>query len=463
MISHEITLLPVTEIAVDWSLRYPRDSLDENLIEALADDIQKNDLIHTILVEKKTNRLLVGGHRLAAWLRLRAENRPCPNLNYQEWKKIPVRIAFNILPGEAELIELVENIKRRQLPWNIRAEQVVKIHEGQASKDRKWTSENTAAFIGCSATEVRQSVRIVKYLDSPELSSALEACTTLNAAFNVVIRNEDRTKADHMEALLKAPGLSTSYTMPVKKAEVVVPKEQGDFPFPMILSSFEEFSSSYNGPKFNFFHCDPPYGVKIGNKKRRMKSRVDLPSYDDQESDLEGFMETLAVFCRQHAAASAHMMLWYSQMQEEWLLAFLQKEMSDWHLQEFRMIWHYVDGAGIVPDSQRYGRRNYETAFCLTRGDRLIIKPVELCFGFAKSQKSAIHKSQKHRAVCHHFMSMFVDKHSICIDPTAGSGAPLQAMQLLGAQHIVGIEKNSEIFSLAKEDWNTFCLELPHE
>src|SRR5690606_24182851 len=116
-----------------------------------------------------------------------------------------------------------------------------------------------------------------------------------------------------------------------------------------------------------------PYGIDL-DKSQGQGTRRDASSYDDSEEVYWTLLLALASAQDRLLSDSCHIMFWYSQNLEDETKEFFRKEMPRFRLQSHKLIWGMTDGAGIVPDSQRYGRRNYETAFCLSSGDRKIVK-----------------------------------------------------------------------------------------
>jgi len=113
------------------------------------------------------------------------------------------------------------------------------------------------------------------------------------------------------------------------------------------------------------------------------------------------------------------------------------------------MIWAFSDNRGLVPDPQRYGRRNYETALLLTFGDRKIVSPRPLACCINKQGQNEIHRSQKPLEVLTHFFSMFIDDSTRMLDPTCGSATSVVAAHKLGAKRVLGMDLDEEMIENA--------------
>ena len=115
---------------------------------------------------------------------------------------------------------------------------------------------------------------------------------------------------------------------------------------------------------------------------------------------------------------------------------------SDFEINPFPLVWHKSEGIGLLPDPNRGPRRTFETCLFGSRGDRWIVKSKASSFAAPTDRKQ--HMSTKPKTVLDHFFQMFVDKNTVMLDPTCGSGSAVRAAEELGAPHILGIEKNAE-------------------
>lgn len=59
--------------------------------------------------------------------------------------------------------------------------------------------------------------------------------------------------------------------------------------------------------------------------------------------------------------------------------------------------------------------------------------------------------NEKPVAMLKHFMRMFTDDLSLVLDPTCGSGNAIKAAESLKANTILGLERDPEFYSRAKE------------
>lgn len=469
MIQDEVRLIPIDEIKVEWEERRPT---DPEHIANLAKSIATLGLIHTILVSPD-GKLTAGGHRLAAWKQLRDSGVPCPIAEYDSWNLIPSRIAEDFTPEELARIELIENLQHRKLDWREQVRAIWKLHQMQKEIfGDAHSAQMTADLIQAEPSLVWRSLNVYPVLDDPLIAEA----ETLRKAWNIWNRKMRREKAEKLEQVLDTSAVIQPKEIiggPVVKSEDPpecrvekkqdIPKNPDPFispdtapvreelpPTPIECANFIEWAASYDGPAFNFIHCDFPYGINL-DKSKGQNTPKDVASYDDSPEMYWMLLEALAENQSRLLASSCHIMFWFSQNLRRETEDFFRRKMPQFQINPFLMIWHRTDNKGLLPDPQRYGRRNYETAMLLTSGDRLLAhKAVSLCFGFGQDD-DRIHRSQKPLPVLSHFFDMFVDEHSRVLDPTCGSGTSLIAAQQKGAKHIVGLELNPQIAKEAQD------------
>jgi DNA modification methylase len=216
----------------------------------------------------------------------------------------------------------------------------------------------------------------------------------------------------------------------------------------VINKDFCEWAPSYTGEKFNFIHCDFPYG--INTDKRNQGNAITVQGgYDDSPETYWRLLKALCENLDRICAESAHIMFWFSMSAPRPdgstnyadTLAFF-KEHSDFKIDPLPLIWVKPDGRGMVPDAKRQPRRTYETCLYGSRGDQPILIPkANSCVA---STDGSQHPSVKPEPVLRHFFEMFVDKTTRMLDPTCGSGTALRAAESLGAAHVLGLEINKQ-------------------
>lgn len=382
---------------------------------------------------------------------------------------IPVRFTTDIDPQELQVIELEENLKRTDLPWQDQCAAIARLHELYLRANPSHTQAATEAAIGLS--QISETLRVARELGDPRIA----ACTRLREAYNILARKDERGVADAVNDIIDAsaaifgPDGSGGSSGEIDTADLptavggssaasaistvsVSPPE----PPPSILhADFHAWAATYSGPTFNFIHCDFPYGIEAFAGAQSGRDRHGT-TYDDSA---EVYLELIQTLCRslpRLMSHSAHLMFWLTAdiyIQHRTLEIF--RELAPALAFSFKpLLWHKTDNVGILADPRRGPRHVYETAIFASQEDRLIARAVSDVYG-APTDKSH-HPSTKPEPMLRHFFQMFVDENSRVFDPTCGSGAALRAAESLGAPTVLGLESDREHFEAAQTALRTF-------
>jgi ParB family transcriptional regulator, chromosome partitioning protein len=366
-------------------------------LDELVDSIQRLGLIHSIVLDR-SNTLVAGFRRYSACKRL-------------GWTSIDCNFTDELDPLVLHLIELEENIKRKDLTWQERHDAIIEYHRLRKEQEPGWTEEKTADAIGIQKSAVNKHVTVDRITSDPRIRKA----DSFSTAYNTATRILERRAADELNVhgITGKPRTSDS----------------------IIHADFLEWAPSYGGPKFNLIHCDFPYG--IGSHT----SGQNPSGYDDSFDIYFNLIRCLSINLDNFCASSAHLIFWFSPMyfSATWELL---KLLDGFSFDENPLVWVRDDQRGIVPDAQRRPRRIYETAFFGWRNDRKIIRVKNNAVVAAST--SEIHPHEKPIAALSHFMEMVVDSQTAILDPTCGSGTALRTAKSLGASQFLGLEANKE-------------------
>jgi len=441
--------LPLAEIQVDRAARQRRAVLDAEgqfiNDDGLMESIRDRGVLNPVIITDE-HVLVAGERRLEA---SRALGLP----------DIPVRFIRDLSPTEAAIIELEENLKRSDLPWRDKVKAMADLHAAYLAQDPKWTQDKTQKLL--NNQQLSEVLRVARSLDDPAVTRA----TSIREAYNVLSRRDERRMQDAKNLLAEAgasifddddnivtgqgPALSGSDVV-ITLPQIVAQASADD----LIQANFLEWAPAYAGPKFNFIHCDFPYGTGLYLGEQSGRNRWE--SYDDAEATYEQLVYCFCENLDRFMLPSSHVMFWLSaDIDRQW-----------WTLEQFRqrapslvfwpkpLVWHKTDNVGILSDPRRGPRHVFETALIASREDRPIIQAVSDAYG-APTDKT-YHPSTKPESVLRHFFRMFVDEHSTMLDPTCGSGAALRAAESLGAKRVLGLEISEEYLNGARTALRNF-------
>lgn len=419
MLSNRYKRVPCEQIIVKRDERQRRSfSLDD-----LIPSIRARGVIQPIIVDDDLV-LIAGERRLAASLQLKLYD-------------IPVRFASDLSPIEMQIIELEENLKRKDLSWEDQCQAVVRIHNLYKSLDPEWTQKQTADALGLTAATISMQTMVGNaILDGNE---RIAKASNYRQAHNTLAREQSR-RADTLLSEL-TEGITKPGDSPTKLSEESV-----------LCENFLLWAPQYSGQKFNFGHFDFPYGVNMQDSDQGNSELYGV--YDDTPEIYWALLNCLARHQNQLFFSSSHLMFWFSMKFYCETREFFRQRMPDWTLDDFPLLWLKSDNKGILPDPKRGPRRIYETCFFASRGDRHIVRAVSNSYAAPTGTKA--HQSEKPEPVLRHFMQMFVDEHTRMLDPTCGSGSSLRAAESLKATSVLGLELNPDFAEGAKSALKNF-------
>ena len=184
------TTLPLHEIIL-----IDRQRLDLGDIQGLADSIAQHGLIQPVVITQD-KRLIAGGRRLAAHKLLgRTE--------------IAVVFREDMSQDDLHILELEENIRRKEETWCERCLHIATIHrlkqKAGALEGSTWTQRATAELLGVdSVREINHALLMARLLESelddqkkPKPTARFWPCDTITDAFRLHYRDEaDRGLAE---------------------------------------------------------------------------------------------------------------------------------------------------------------------------------------------------------------------------------------------------------------------------
>ena len=391
-----------------------RSEISEAELQELAASIKRNGLLHPIVVDK-SGRLLAGERRLRAHQLLGLA-------------EIPVTLWEDLPEAERSIVELEENIKRQNLDWRDQVRAIRKLHDAYTAVSPDWTATKTAAALNVSSAFVSRMLTVEQELLK---NPSLEKETSAKAIYNAYARRQARDIDAAITDKLMPPGPEA--TQPAK-------------PYELFCASFLDWAPSYVGRPFNVLHCDFPYGLLM--HEAAMQSSRQGDRYDDRPELFAELLECLLANRQRLLAPSGHCIFWTAakfraSARARWLAE------PGFVVDEYPLIWHKSDLAGIIPDPRRGPRRTYEMALFVTWGDRFIVKPVSNSISHPRGAATSEHISEKPLQVVEHFLSMLVDENTDLLDPTCGSGTAIAAAVSLKARRVVGLDTEQKYVDLS--------------
>lgn len=438
MTSGNFAYVPVQSILIDRENRQRRELEG---IEELAESIRVNGLINPIVITRD-HQLIAGERRLTAHFHL-------------GFDQIAVQYVEDLSPIQLHLIELEENVRRIDLSWQDHVNAVARYHELKtqqaAESGEDWSQEKTAAELNMSQPNVAKHLMVKKAIDEG-VKDVIEA-QKLSVAANFAQRMFERRKTAALREIM-SPATQKEKTAPAEPGQlfyagepVSVPAAPSSRYAEIINTNFLDWSNTVFESPYNFIHCDFPYGVQAGDTRGQSSAKM-LGGYEDSP---DIYFELLNAFIARQdrfISPSAHLIFWFSMKFYEPTKEMLKE--AGWRVDDFPLIWHRSDNAGILPDAQRGPRRTYETALFASRGDRKVVKAVANSVSASTTKEH--HMSEKPVPVLEHFFRMVVDESTLMLDPTCGSGNAVKVAEAMGANWSTGLELNPEYAARAKQN-----------
>lgn len=416
-VSYEFHSLPMTDVIVSEDRQ--RKNLEK--VDELAASINRNGLLHPIVVTRD-GTLVSGGRRYEAFKLLNATT-------------IPVHYLDELAPHECKAIELEENIKRVNLTWKESCIAAAEYHDLRTKLEPNWTRQATAEAIGLSPQHMGKLIQVAREINSE--NERVLAASNFDAAYNVIRRAQDRavkTQVAQLDIVNQEVGAVKVSDLDLKPEPKVTCQ--------LIVGDFVEWADNYTGRKFNFVHCDFPYGVNYSNT-----GYSGSQTWKKYADDPEVYRILLAALVKNKDKIffpSAHLMFWFSMNYYDETVRALTK--AGFAVNPFPLIW--MKDRGIIPDSERGPRRVYETALMASLGDRKVIKSPNNAFYLAVKKEG--HISTKPQAMLKEFLCMFVEDTTEMLDPTCGGGSALAVARRLGAKRLVGLDVDEEHIETAQ-------------
>ena len=419
-------------------------------IDDLKSSIARIGLLHPIVVKEDPSNpgsfiLMAGERRLSA----------CKELGHSF---IDITIFSKLDPALQEIVELEENLKRRNITWQEMAKEIARIDRLFHVTNAGWSIAKTAKELSVSEFVIRSNCTVASQLDDEKVYNK----SSITEALNFIERKRDRKEAfDLSEVYSLAEGTAEtvlggreiaevagkSEETPGTKTATVLPSPVAVAPVSstVLCENFLLWAPKFTGKRFNLLHCDFPYG--IDNFAGPMIGDAEEFHYDDKKIILEELLDTLIRNIDKLLSPSAHLIFWYSEKTKELVLKYLTDPRLGFTFYSFPLIWHKSDNVGVASNPKRFPRHTYETALFGTRMNRSLVGVKADSFSCPTDKR--LHPSCKPGVMMRHFLSMVVDDSTRLLDPTCGSGSAVNVAQSLGAEYALGLEIDYQIASNA--------------
>lgn len=167
-----------------------RQRIDLGELDSLCTSMDRYGLIQPIVINQE-KQLIAGGRRLAAALRL-------------GWKTVPCVYHDTMSQADLHILELEENIRRKDETWQERCLHIATIHnlktQESAEEGFKWAQQATAELIGVdSVREINHALKMSRLLkeeldenNQPKENARFWKCENFSQAFVLSCKDEEQ-------------------------------------------------------------------------------------------------------------------------------------------------------------------------------------------------------------------------------------------------------------------------------
>jgi len=462
-------------------IKVPEDRQRRDIPQAYLDELRESilrpaGLLHPIIVRRHKDHfiLVVGECRLRAWKSIEE----LPDVISADYRRgIPSRLTTDLSSDELFDVEFEENYRRKSLSWQDEAKAFSEHYNRQQAKwdvdrqDAIGEGEDieglevevpfsyAAGQLSIPARSYRRMVIVGRKV--LEEDKEVLACDSSRAAGALLDRRMKRIAENELATFGEIEEELDDDSEPTDEElddleielgeEVKVPAKKKFFIFQQSFKAFiAEAAHVKDRRRYNFVHCDFPYGKGLHESDLYNTDTKDM-SYEDTPDIYWGLCQDLALAkSADILSASCHIMFWFPMNFYTQTVEFFTKE--GFRVEPYPLVWIKSDKMGIIPDPARGPRRIYETALLMSLGDRKIIKPTVNGAWYSSGRRAdALHVSSKPSEMLRDFTRMFIDSDSVVLDPTCGSGTALEVALLQHCKFAIGLDINEECVEHSEE------------
>lgn len=416
-----------------------RQEFDPIALQELADSIEKNGLLHPIILRKgdpardepPDSLWLVAGERRIKAVTNIYGLQDSFNFNGSRVPEgcIPYTLLSQLDELAAEEAELEENFRRRDLTWQEHAAATQRLHnlrlkqKGQHHTVTELAKEIKGRGDGYYREEVRQDLILAKHLDNPAVAQAKTAKDAVK-----ILKSEERRQV----VLDKAAGIVAESLLTQHKLL------KGD-----CLQVMQRLI--VEGQLFDVLLTDPPYGMgaeSFGDAAGRMNTINH--KYDDSLSSWRDLMTQWSELSFKLCKPQAHAYVFCDIERYAELKSLM--ESAGWYVHRTPLIYHKTDG-GRVPLPDIGPRRCWEMCLYAIKGKKPVTHIYPDVFS-ATADTNLGHGAQKPVACYHNLLLRSCHPGDTILDTFAGTGTIFPAAQKLKCI-ATGIELEETSYAIA--------------
>lgn len=379
------------------SIKFDKTKVKEDIVTAIMPSIA-DKMLHPITI--CNNQLIAGTQRLECHIRLKLE-------------QIDAFVIDSTLsPDEAIEIHLIENLRRRNLPWYDVVLDEKALHElrqrqngiGQRGRNKTgWSMRDTAKELDVAVGTISQDLMLAAALEKdPTLKKIQDKPTAIK-----LIREESKRIAQQFLSNVHSDAFSNE----------------------LYCGESSEVLQKLSSDTFDMCLTDPPW-------------------LEFKDKNLIFDKDTLNVFKELYRVLRSNSFLIMFLGTKDFYLYQNELPKLGFKVQDFPLIWVKQNIFSHGVRSWEYGR-NHELILVAVKGNPALTehRQKNSCFTYpAVHPSQAIHPNEKPIEMLKELIKDCTFDSGSIIDPFAGSGSSLHAAKDLGRKY-VGIEKDHKFYS----------------
>lgn len=414
-------ILRIDEVVV---LERLREDKGEDEIPALMKSFQVLGQLQPIVVHKDSDGRFVldaGERRLISARRLAEGHEHIKGLEVGEIEAV---LKDNVPEHLRVQMEFDENVKRKDFNFVEKAKFIRKIHEMMVDKSGgEWKDVHTAAALRLSPASISHYLRIEEAMKTDPMVAKAQTASAAIKRMKIVEKQKVR-KVDAQENFGEA----------LKKAEDVIK-----------LGDALELIKSIPDNSVDLINFDPPWGDDVSRKPQEAWDGFD-DSTETSDHLINGLLPELFRVLKNDRV----MIYWFRMWGYEDMIGRLERTGFNLKLARTPCIWHKPDRVSahtffpmqtLIPSYEPFFlAKKGEPVFHEKNGERL-----QDVFSFARvPMASLIHPTEKPIELCQTLLGLLSVPGEFVLDPTAGSGAIIDAA-IRGGRRALGFELSESI------------------
>lgn len=384
-------------------------------IEALKESIKTHGIIQPLAVMENEEgsdfpfTLLAGGRRFRA----------CTEAGITE---IPVRIYDEELSKlQLRVIELEENIQRKDLSWIEAVHMKQEIHNlqmqihGEKTSTKKdapgWSMSDTAKLVGKTQPSISQDLKLARAMDEfPEIE--WDKCKNKNDAQKKLNKLEEGIARRELARRIEEKSKSNN---------------KGGFKRTIIdsyiLDDCRNVMSRVDDEVFSLVEIDPPYAIDL----EKIKKDYAYSGYNEREQSCYlKFMRQVLKESYRIMAKDSWLVFWFAP--EPWFESIFEAiQEAGFKVNRMCGVWAKANGQSMQPN--KYLANAYEMFFYASKGNPVLAKPGRLnLFNYpAVAPQRKYHPTERPIELMEDIVETFSFEGNQVFVPFAGSGVSLLA------------------------------------